>query len=307
MARAQQGERMRRIGVLITSRVNEQLRTKTIQEGLRRLGWTDGGNVRIVYRWAVGDATKLQAFAKELVDEQPDVLMIHSSIAVQAVLRETRTIPIVFMHVADPFGQGFVANAARPGGNVTGFTNFESSMGGKWLALLKEMAPDTARVAALANPGTTPYAVFLRSLEAAAAQWGIELVPALVHDTTELESAIGARSGLPGSALVVLPDVFTSTHRELIIGLAARHRVPAIYAFRFFTTNGGLMSYGVDPEEPFVQATTYVNRILKGERPGDLPIQGPTKFDLAINLKTAKALGLTVPNTLLATADEVIE
>jgi putative ABC transport system substrate-binding protein len=287
--------------------VNAELRIKTIQQGLRRLGWTDAKDVRIEYRLAVGDAAKVREFAKELVEVQPDVLIVHSSIAVRAVLRETRTIPTVFVHVVDPFGQDFVSSAARPGGNVTGFMNFETSMGSKWLALLKEMAPNTSRVAVLANPDTSPHTFFLRSMEPSAAQSGIDLVPALVHDTTEIENAIGAHSGLPGSALLGLPDSFTSTHHKLIVALAARHRLPAIYSYRFFASSGGLMSYSVDPEEPFVQATAYVSRILRGERPGDLPIQGPTKFELTINLTAAKALGLEVPQTLLATADEVIE
>jgi putative ABC transport system substrate-binding protein len=305
--RAQQPDRPRRIGVLITSKVNAESRIQTIQQGLQSLGWADGRNVRIEYRRAGGEAAKVPAFAKELVEQQPDVVIAHGSIAVKTFLRETRTIPIVFVHVVDPVGQGFVASAARPGGNVTGFTNFEDSMGGKWLSLLKEMTPDLARVAVVANPGTTPYALLLRSVEAYAPRLGIELISGPVHSTTELENAISGRGGEPGSALLVLPDVFTSTHSELVVGLAARYRVPAIYSYRFFATSGGLISYGVDPEEPFGQAPAYVNRILRGERPGDLPVQGPTKFELVINLKTAKALGLTVPNTLLVAADEVIE
>jgi putative ABC transport system substrate-binding protein len=306
-ARAQQPERVRRIGVLMTGRINAQLRMDTIQQGLQKLGWADGRNLHIEYRWAVGDAEKVRAFAKELADVQPDVLVAQGSTAVQALLRETHTIPIVFVQVVDPVGQGFAAGAARPGGNVTGFSIFEDTMGGKWLELLKEIAPNIARVAVLANPETTPYGVMLRSVEAAALRLSVELVSALVHDTTELESAITAQGREPGGALLVLPDVFTSTHRELIIRLAARHRLAAIYSFRFFATTGGLISYGVDPEESFGQVPAYVNRILRGERPDDLPIQGPTRFELVINLKTAKALGLTVPETLLATADEVIQ
>jgi ABC-type uncharacterized transport system substrate-binding protein len=305
-ARAQQGERMRRVGVLITSKVNAELRIETIRQGLRSLGWADGQNVRIEYRSAGGDAAKIPALAKELMEQQPDVVIAHGSIAVQAFLRETRTTPIVFVHVVDPVVQGFVASARRPDGMVTGFTNFEESMGGKWVSLLKEMAPDVTRVALVANPGTTPYAMFLRSVQASAPSMRIELVPTLVHNSTELENAIRALRE-PGSALLVLPDVFTSTHSELVVELAARYRVPAIYSYRFFATSGGLISYGVDPEEPFRQAPQYVNRILRGERPGDLPVQGPTKFELVINLKTAKTLGLKVPNTLLVAADEVIE
>ena len=305
-ARAQQAEPMRRVGVLITSQVNAELRIETVRKGLRSLGWADGQNVRIEYRNAGGDAAKIPASAKELVKQQPDVVIAHGSIAVQAFLRETRSTPIVFVHVVDPVAQGFVASARRPDGMVTGFTNFEESMGGKWLSLLKEIAPDVTRVALVANPGTTPYAMLLRSVEMSAPSMRIELVPTPVHSSTELVLAIGARRE-PGSALLVLPDVFTSTHSELVVGLAAHYRVPAIYSFRFFATSGGLISYGVDPEEPFRQAPQYVNRILRGERPGDLPVQGPTKFELVINLKTAKTLGLKVPNTLLALADEVIE
>jgi ABC-type uncharacterized transport system substrate-binding protein len=304
--RAQQPAGMRRVGVLITSKVNAELRIETIRQGLRSLGWADGQNVRIEHRSAGGDAATIPALAKELVEQQPEVVIAHGSVAVQALLRETRTTPIVFVHVVDPVVQGFVASARRPGGMVTGFTNFEESMGGKWLSLLKEMAPDVTRVALVANPGTTPYAMLLRSVEMSAPSMRIELIPTLVHNSTELENAIGAQRE-PGSALLVLPDVFTSTHSELVVGLAARYRVPAIYSYRFFATSGGLISYGVDPEEPFRQAPQYVNRILRGERPGDLPVQGPTKFELVINLKTAKTLGLKVPNTLLVAADEVIE
>jgi putative ABC transport system substrate-binding protein len=197
----------------------------------------------------VGDAQQVRAFAKELVDHRPDIVVVQGSTAVQAVLQETQTIPIVFVQVIAPVGQGFTASMARPGGNVTGFSIFEDSMGGKWLALLKEIAPDIARVAVVANPGTTPYGIVLRSVQAAAPRLGLELISALVHDTTELEMAITAQGREPGGALLVLPDVFTSTHRELIIQLTARHRLPAIYSFRFFATSGGLISYGVDPED----------------------------------------------------------
>jgi putative ABC transport system substrate-binding protein len=306
-ARAQQSERVRNIAFLMTGRVNAQLRMETIQQGLQKLGWTQGRNVRMEYRWAVADPAKVREFAKELVDQRPDVVVVQGSTAVQAVLRETSTIPVVFWQVVDPVGQGFVRSAARPGGNVTGFSNFIDSMGGKWLALLKEIAPDIVRVALVANPDTTPYVVFLRSVEGAAPRLGIELISGLVRSTGELEGAISAQGHSPGGALVILPDVFTATHRELIIQLAAHHRLPAIYAFRFFPTSGGLISYGVDADEPFRQVPAYVHRILQGERPSDLPVQEPTKFELVINLKTAKALGLTVPPSLLATADEVIE
>jgi putative ABC transport system substrate-binding protein len=306
-ALAQQSDRVRKIAVLMTGRINAQLRMEKIQQSLQKLGWTEGRNLHIEYRWAVADDSKMREFAKELVDQQPDVVVAQGSTTVQALLRETKTIPIVFVQVADPVGQGFVASAARPGGNVTGFSIFVESMGGKWLALIKEIAPDTGLVAWVANPTTTPYGVMSRSMETAAPLLGVELIATLVHDTTELEAAISERGREPRSALVVLPDVFTATHRELIVQLAARHRLPAIYAFRFFAASGGLISYGVDPEEPFGRVPEYVNRILRGERPGDLPVQAPTKFELVINLKTAKALDLTVPPSLLAQADEVIE
>jgi putative ABC transport system substrate-binding protein len=305
--RAQQSGRVRKIGVLMTGFVNAQLRMDAIQQGLQELGWADGHNVRIEYRWAGGDAEKMRAFAKELVDHQPDIVVVQGSIAVQALLRETHTIPIVFVQVIDPVSQGFTASMAHPGGNVTGFSIFEDSMGGKWLALLKEIAPDVSRVAAVANPETTPYDIVLRSVRAAAPGLGVELITALVHDTTELEMAITAQGREPGSALLLLPDIFTSTHRDLIIQLAARHRLPAIYSFRFFAASGGLISYGADPDEPFRQVPAYLNRILRGERPGDLPVQAPTKFELVVNLKTAKALGLTVPLALQTVADQVIE
>jgi putative ABC transport system substrate-binding protein len=298
---------MRQVGVLMTGRVNAQLRMDTIQQGLQKLGWAVGGNLRIEYRWAIGDAEKVRISAKELVDHRPDIVVAQGSIAVQALLQETHTIPIVFVQVIDPVGQNFTASIARPGGNVTGFSIFEDSMGSKWLALLKEIAPNIARVGVVANPGTTPYDLVLQSVQTAAARLGIELVLALVHDTTELEMTITAQGREPGGALLVLPDVFAATHRELIIQLAARYRLPAIYSFGFFVKSGGLISYGVDADEPFRQLPPYIDRILRGERPGDLPVQGPTKFELAINLATAKALGLDVPPSLLSTADEVIE
>jgi putative ABC transport system substrate-binding protein len=305
-ARAQQAN-VRRIGVLITSSVNAQSRINTIRQHLQRLGWSDGRNIRIKYRQALGDRANIKGFTKELLNQQPDLVVAHGSVTVQEFLQETQSIPIVFVHVADPLGQRFVASWARPGGNVTGFSNFEDSMGGKWASLLKEIAPDITRIALIANPGTTPYAVFLRSVKTAVQRLGIELISALVHDTTELEAAISAQGREPGGAIVVLPDVFTSIHQELIVQLAARHRLPAIYSYRFFATVGGLIAYGVDPEEPFGRVSEYIDRILKGERPGDLPVQGPTRFQLVINLKTAKVLGLSVPMALQASADEVIE
>ena len=306
-ARAQQPDRVARLGVLMTSRVNAQSRMDAIQVGLQKLGWIEGRNLRIEYRWAVGDIAEMRAFAKELVNTQPDILIVHSSVAVQAVMRETGTIPIVFVHVADPVGQGFVTSAARPGGNVTGFSNFEASMGSKWLALLKEIAPNSSRVALVANPETTPYTTFFRAVEPAARRLGVELVPATVRNMTDLENAVGIQSREPNGALILLPDGFISTYREQVIKLVAHHRLPAIYSVRFFGESGGLISYGVDPEEPFGLVPAYVRRILTGEGPGDLPVQAPTKFELVVNIKTANALGLTVPPTLQASADELIE
>ena len=306
-ALAQQPDRVARLGVLMTSRVNAQSRMDAIQLGLQKLGWIEGRNIRIEYRWAVGDIAEMRALAKELVNTQPDILIVHSSIAVQAVMRETGAIPIVFVHVADPVGQGFVTSAARPGGNVTGFSNFEASMGSKWLALLKEIAPNSSRVALVANPDTTPYTTFFRAVEPGARRLGVELVPATVRNMTDLENAVRMQGREPNGALILLPDGFISTHREQVITLVAHYRLPAIYSVRFFGTSGGLISYGVDPEEPFGLVPAYISRILTGERPGDLPVQAPTKFELVVNIKTANALGLTLPPTLQASADEVIE
>jgi putative tryptophan/tyrosine transport system substrate-binding protein len=313
VARAQQPtERMRRIGVLMAIAESDpegQARVRAFRQALNDLGWTDGKNVRIDIRWAAGDADRFRAHAAELVGLGPDVIVANSNIALTAAQRETATIPIVFFIGVDPIDSGFVSNLARPGGNITGFTTFEPEMGGKWLELLKEIAPRVARVAVILNPATAaPHtASYFKAIGPAARAVALEAVATPVHDVAELERAVAAFSREPGGGLVVMPDSFTAAHRNEIISLAVNHRVPAVYPFRFFATNGGLLSYGVSLVDLFQRSASYVDRVLNGTKAGDLPVQQPTKFELAINLKTAKALGLEVPATLLARADEVIE
>ncbi len=310
-ARAQQPERVRRIGVLVPSPENdeqEQLRLAAFEQGLAKLGWIDGRDVRIDYRWRAGETDRARALATELVGLRPDVLLAASTPTLAALRRATRSIPIVFTTVADPIGSGFVASLARPGGNITGFILNEPPIASKWVELLKGMVPDRLRAVFLFNPEFAPFAgEFFRHAEAAAARLKVELTAAAVRDDSDIEDALVALASLSNSGLVVNSDAFTRIHRHQIIALAARHRLPAIYPFRFHATDGGLMSYGTDTIDLARQAASYVDRILRGEKVGDLPVQAPTKYELVINLKTAKALGLTVPPTLLATADEVIE
>jgi putative ABC transport system substrate-binding protein len=311
-ARAQQPERMRRIGVLmgyIESDSEAQVWYAAFRDALQRLGWTEGRNTQIDTRWArPDDAESMRHFAKELVAPQPNVILSSTTPTTSALLQQTHTIPIVFAIVADPIGSGFVASFARPGGNVTGFIFTEPTMAGKWLELLKGIAPRIARVAMLFNPVSAPYAEYwLNPLKAAATSFAVEAIPAPVRDRSELESIIAAQASEPNGGLIVMPDSFTDVHRVEIASLAARYRLPAVYPFRLFAEVGGLLSYGVDRTDNFRRAAGYVDRILKGERPADLPVQAPTNYELVINLKTAKALGLTVPDTLLARADEVIE
>ena len=307
-ARAQTG-RMPRIGVLLPLAENdpEQIaRRAGLLQGLERLGWSDGRNVRIDYRYA-GGADRFAPLAKEMVASQPDVIFVNSSGFVTAVHRETRTIPIVFVNVSDPIGAGFVSSLARPGGNLTGLLLFEATVVGKWLSMLKEMAPRVTRAAVMANPKTKLYDYFLRSAEAAAPSLGIELVPSRVESAADIERAIESIARAPDGGLVV-PDSTMARNRNLIVDLAARHRLPAVYPERFYATAGGLMSYGIaELIEPFRQAASYIDRILKGEKPGDLPVQAPTRYSTILNLKPAKALGLTVPPGLLVAADELIE
>ena len=275
---------------------------------LAKLGWTEGGNLRIELRWGAGGADRIRTLAKELVDLRPDAILGQTTPVIDALARETRTIPIVFVNVSDPIGSGFVANFARPGGNITGFMALESAMGGKWVELLKEVAPRTVHVRLLFNPETAvPLQFLLPSIQAAAFSFAVQVNAAPVHAKDEIEGVIAAQTRDPGGGLIVMPDAFNEPIRELIIALAARYGVPAIYYNRFFSEPGGLISFGEARDEQFRLAAGYIDRILKGEKPADLPLQAPTKFELIINLKTAKALGLTVPPLMLGRADDVIQ
>jgi putative tryptophan/tyrosine transport system substrate-binding protein len=312
VARAQQAERARRIGVLMAIAENDregQDRVAAFREGLQKLGWVEGRNVRIDMRWATpGDVESIQRFAKELVALQPDLILSHSTPNTVALLQQTNTIPIIFAGVSDPVGSGLVANFGRPDGNVTGFITMEPTMGGKWLEMLKEIAPRVNRVALLFNAATAPFfEYYLNSFKAAASSFAVQAIAPPIRDTSELEPTIGALAREPDSGLVVMPDSFTSAHRAEITSLAARYRLPAVYPFRFFAELGGLLSYGNDLVDIFRRTAIYADRVLKGEKPAGLPVQAPVKYELVINLKTAKALGLEVPPTLLARADEVIE
>ena len=310
VARAQQSDRMRRIGVLIGTAETDldgQNRLIALSKGMQELGWLDGQNLRIDVRWAASDDLT-HDYAVEIVGLKPDVIVANGTPASFAFEQQTRTIPIVFAQVIDPVGQGLVQNLARPGGNLTGFTNYEFTMGGKWLQLLKEIAPQLTRAAVLLNPPTAPFAgLFLAPINETARSLSVEVVANPVHNETDISSVTDECDRNPNSGLIVIPSVFMTVRRELIVGLAMRSRVPALYPFRYFATSGGLMSYGTSDTDLFRHAASYVDRILKGEKPADLPVQQPTKFELVINLKTAKSLGLAVPPTLLARADEVIE
>jgi putative tryptophan/tyrosine transport system substrate-binding protein len=310
-ATAQQPERTRRIGVLMAYAESDpegQAWVAAFREALQKLGWAEGRNSRIDTRWATPDVEAMQRFAKELVAVQPDLILSQSTPTTAALLQQTRTIPIIFANIADPVGSGFVASFPRPGGNVTGFVLFEPTMAGKWLELLKEIAPRVNRVAFLFNPATATYfEYYMNSFKAAAASFGVEAIAAPVHDRSELESVFAPQAREPNSSLIVMPDSFLNAHRVEITSLAARYRLPAVYPYRLYTKAGGLLSYGNDVFDNYRRAAGYVDRILKGEKPSELPVQAPVKFELVINLKTAKALGLDLPPTLLARADEVIE
>jgi putative ABC transport system substrate-binding protein len=310
--RAQQADGMRRVGMLSNlaeSDPEAQAPVAALHQALAELGWVDGRNLRIDHRWAAGDGRRLIAFAKELLSLQPAVVIGHTTPSVVALHNETDTIPIVFVQISDPIGAGFITNLARPGGNMTGFTNFEAPMGGKWVEMLKEIAPGVARVALMFNPETAPYVsrYYQGPFEAAAPLFGVQPSVNPVHNDLDVDSAMTALGREPGGGLIVMPDSFNIVHRERIIVLAARHKVPVIYPYRYAIAEGGLISYGVDQVDLFRRTAAYVDRILRGTKPADLPVQAPVKFELAINLKTAKALGLTVPLTLQASADEVIE
>jgi putative ABC transport system substrate-binding protein len=310
-ARAQQPDRMRLICVLMAyaeSDSTAQSWLAAFRAALAKLGWTEGSNLRIELRWSAADPDKIRTFAKELVDLRPDAIFGVTTPAIGALARETKTIPIVFAGISDPIGSGFAANLAHPGGNITGFMANDpaGTLGGKWVELLKQIAPRTVRVALLFNPATAvPLRYTLPSIQAAASSFAIQVSEAPVHAKDEIEGVIAAQARDPGGGLIVMPDVFNDVNRELIIALAARYSVPAVYFNRFFS--GGLISYGDVRIEQFRLAAGYIDRVLKGEKPADLPVQVPTRFELIINLKTAKALGLTIPDKLLATADEVIE
>jgi ABC-type uncharacterized transport system substrate-binding protein len=310
--RAQQPERMRRIGVLMGYPENDlegPAFFAAFRQGLQKLGWIEGRNIRLDTRWASpADAEARQRFAKELVALQPDVILSAVTPTTAALLQHTRTIPIVFATVSDPVGSGFVAGLAQPGGNVTGFQSMVGSLGGKWLELLKEIAPRVIRVAMLFNPAVAPYAeAFLNPFKAAASSFAVEPIAAPVQDASTLESVIAAQARAPNGGLIVMPDTFTDVHRAEIISLAARFGLPAVYPRRIFIEVGGLLSYGIDQLDSYRHAATYADRILKGAKPSELPVQAPVKFELVINLKTAKALGLDVPPLLQQRADEVIE
>ena len=309
-ARAQQPERMRRIGVLMPYAEDNpvgQARLTAFLEGLRQLGWADGRNVRIDTRWGAGDASLTRTYARELVAPGPDVVMAVSSGAVAPLREVTRSVPIVFAVVADAVGAGFVESLVRPGGNVTGFTAYEYAVSGKWLELLKEIVPGVTRVAVLRDPALPAGIGQLGAIQAAAPSLRIEVSAVNVRDTSEIEHAIAAFARTANGGLIVTQSALATIHRELIVTLAARHRLPAVYNNRNFVKAGGLVSYGDDLANQDRLAAGYVDRILKGEKPADLPVQAPTKYQLVINLKTANALGLEVPPTLLARADEVIE
>jgi putative ABC transport system substrate-binding protein len=309
-ARAQQGDRVRRIGYLTAADENDPLgkaRISAFTQTLAGLGWTDGRNVRIDLRWAGGDINRIQALAQELVGLQPDIILTTNTPATVALRRETRTIPIVYVGATDPVASGIVPRLDRPSGNITGFGGLEATLGGKWLELLSEIAPGLKRAAIMFNPDAALVSTFMPSFETAARSLKVVPIAAPVHSDGEIETAITALAREPGGGLVVMPDLFTVVHRAPIILAAARNSVPAVYGLSDYARDGGLLSYGADLVDLFRRAATYVDRILRGEKPGDLPVQFPTKFEMVLNLKTAKALGLTVPPSILLRADEQIE
>ncbi len=310
--RAQQGDhRIREVGVLMSVVPDDPAGDADIaalRQGLDDLGWMDGRNVRLHVRWPGGDVERVRALAKDLVDLKPDVLVARSTPTTMALRSETDAIPIVFVNISEPVESGLAQTLARPGGNVTGFSNFESSIGGKWLQLLKEVDPRISRVGLIYNPQTAPFAgLFLRSVQSAAPLLSVQAVGLQVETAADIETALATFAREGGGSLVAIPDSFTTEHRHLIIALAARYRLPAVYAISSATRSGGLISYSVDTRDTMRRAAGYIDRILKGAKPADLPVQQPTQFSLSVNLKAAKALGLEIPPSLVATADEVIE
>jgi ABC-type uncharacterized transport system substrate-binding protein len=311
VARAQQPQRLRHVGVLmnvVQGDPSGPAEVVALLQGLMELGWIQGRNIDVEFRWPGGDIERVNTFAKELVRLRPDVLIGQSTPGTAALKQESSTIPIIFVNVTEPVEQGFVESLARPGGNVTGFTNFEASIGGKWLQLLKEVDRRIARVAVIYNPQTAPFTeLILRSVESAGRTFAVEVVAMPVLSDAEIEAEFALFAREPSGGLIAVPDSFTMQHRDLIIALAARYRVPAVYTNLASTPLGGLMAFAVDTRDLMQRAATYVDRILKGANPGDLPVQQPAKFQLSINLKAAKAIGLDLPPTLVAQADEVIE
>jgi ABC-type uncharacterized transport system substrate-binding protein len=309
-ASAQQPDRVRRVGVLISLAADDpeaQARVAAFVQGLQQLGWTDGRNVRIDTRWSAGNDADTRQYAAELVALAPDVILASGGTVVGPLLQATRTVPVVFTQTPDPVGAGFVATLARPGGNATGFINFEYGISAKWLELLKEIAPRVTQAAVLRDPAIAQGTGQWGALQSVAPSFGVELRPVDVREAGEIERTITAFARGSNGGLIVTGSGLAIVHRELIIALAARHLLPAVYFGRYFVSGGGLVSYGPDPNDPHRRAAGYVDRILKGEKPADLPVQAPTKYELVVNLKTAKTMGITVPTTLLARADEVIE
>jgi putative tryptophan/tyrosine transport system substrate-binding protein len=309
-ARGQQPNRVRRVGVLMTARANDaqgQAEVTAFRQELEKLRWTEGRNVRIDVRFAAADPDLIQSYAAELVRLAPEVILAQNSLAVTAVLRASPSMPIVFVQIVDPVGSGFVASLAHPGGNVTGFSPAEFSMAGKMLEVFKDVAPHISRVAVILNPEQVPGVKMLQAIEAVAGTIAVHATAAGVHDAPEIEHTFDAFAGQSNFGLIVLPSAPTTVHRKLIIELAARHRLPAVYAFPYFVREGGLVSYGIEDTDQYRQAASYVDRILRGTKPSDLPVQQPTKFELVVNLKTARALDLTIGREFLFRADEVIE
>lgn len=310
-AGAQQRDHVRLIGMLLSAVENDKdvlLGITGFRKQLERLGWTEGRNFRIETRWGHADPSRMKPLAKELVELSPDILVAYTTPSVKALQQLTSSIPIVFLSVTDPLGQGIVASLAKPGGNITGFAVFEFSLGSKWLETLRQIAPNIARVAIIFNPETAPYyPLYLRSIENAASSFTIEPIAVQLHEEADIERSINALALEPNIGLIVLPDSFNIVHRRKIIDVVNYHRLPAIYFFHYFARDGGLIAYGPDETELFQRTATYVDRILKGDGPGDLPVQHPTKFNMVVNLKTAKSIGFVVPPLLLTSADEVIE
>jgi len=308
--RAQQSNRMRRVGLLmgyLEGDAEGQANLTVFRQGLQALGWIEDRNIQIDVRWGGADPDKARTFARELVAMAPDVIVPNTNLMMAILQKETHTLPIVFVFVGDPVASGYVTNLARPGGNTTGFSALDSAIGGKWLELLKEIAPHVTRVAVILHPETPPNVGFLRAAEAAAPSFGIKVIAIGVHSAAEIEDPVTKFAAEANGALIIAPHAVTLVNRNVIIELAARYRLPAVYGFRIFATSGGLLSYGTNPRDQFRRGASYVDRILKGEKPGDLPVQNPIEYHLVINLKTAKALGLDVPPLLQQRADELLE